>query len=192
MLGAVPDMAVVGQAGNGREALMAVAAARPDVVMLDLKMPEAGGLEVLQGIRQACPKAHVIVFTMYESPDYVNAAIRGGARGYILKSVGRDELLKAIRSVSAGGRFLHPDVSRPLLRRIALEAKLRPGSGGLTVRDIQVLELLADGKSNKEIAQVLKISDETVKSHLKRLFEKLGVSDRTEAVALALRERLID
>ncbi len=192
MLSAEHDMTVVGQAGHGREALTAVAAARPDVVMLDLKMPEAGGLEVLRDIQQICPKAHVIVFTMYESPAYVNAAIRGGAHGYILKSIGREVLLKAIRSVSAGGRFLHPDVSRPLLRRIVLEAKLRPGSGGLTVRDIQVLELLSDGKSNKEIAQDLKISDETVKSHLKRLFEKLGVSHRTEAVALALREHLID
>jgi RNA polymerase sigma factor (sigma-70 family) len=192
MLGAERDMTVVGQAGNGREALAAVKSARPDVVMLDIKMPEAGGLEVLQSIQQACPKARVIVFTMYENPAYVNAAIRAGASGYVLKSVSREELLEAIRAVHGGRRFLHPEVTRPLLRRAALEARLRSASGALTVRDIQVLELLSDGKSNKEIAQSLGISDETVKSHLKRLFEKLGVTDRTEAVALALRQNLID
>jgi len=192
MLGAERDMTVVGQAGNGREALAAVKSARPDVVMLDIKMPEAGGLEVLQDIQRTCPKARVIVFTMYENPAYVNAAIRTGASGYVLKSVGREDLLEAIRAVHSGRRFLHAEVTRPLLRQAALEAKLRPGGGGLTVRDIQVLELLADGKSNKEVAQALGISDETVKSHLKRLFEKLGVTDRTEAVALALRQHLID
>ncbi|MBI2964565.1 MAG: response regulator transcription factor [Deltaproteobacteria bacterium] len=192
MLGAESDMTVVGQAGTGREALAAVESARPEVVMLDIKMPEAAGLDVLRDLRRACPKARVIIFTMYENPAYVNAAIRAGASGYVLKSVGRDELLRAIRAVSAGGQFLHAEVTGPLLRRAALEAKLRPGGGGLTVRDVQVLECLADGKSNKEIAHALGISDETVKSHLKRLFEKLGVSDRTEAVAIALRQNLID
>jgi DNA-binding NarL/FixJ family response regulator len=192
MLSSEPDMTVVGQASNGIEALAAVKSALPDVVILDIKMPEAGGLEVLAEIRRVCPKARVIVFTMYENPAYVNAAIRAGAGGYVLKSVGRAELLSAIRSVHRGGHFLHAEVTRPLLRRAALEARLRPGGGGLTARDLQVLELLSDGKSNKEIAQALGISDETVKSHLKRLFEKLGVSDRTEAVALALRQNLID
>jgi DNA-binding NarL/FixJ family response regulator len=192
MLSTESDMTVVGQAGNGIEALAAVKSARPDVVILDIKMPEAGGLDVLADIRRACPKARVIVFTMYENPAYVNAAVRAGAGGYVLKSVGREELLSAIRSVHRGGHFLQAEVTRPLLRRAALEARLRPGGGGLTVRDVQVLELLSDGKSNREVAQVMGISDETVKSHLKRLFEKLGVSDRTEAVALALRQNLID
>lgn len=192
MLGRERDFTVVGEAGTGAEALAKVKAARPDVIMLDLKMPEAGGLDVLREIREVCPKAQVIVFTMYESPAYVNAAIRGGASGYVLKSVGRDELVEAIRAVHGGGRFLHAEIARPLLKRAALEAKLRPGRGGLTVRDIQVLELLSDGKSNKEVAVAFNISEETVKSHLKRLFEKLGVTDRTEAVALALRQNLID
>jgi DNA-binding NarL/FixJ family response regulator len=192
MLSGEPDMTVVGQAGTGIEALAGVKSARPDVVILDIKMPEAGGLEVLADIRRACPNTRVIVFTMYESPAYVNAAIRAGAGGYVLKSVGREELLSAIRSVHRGGHFLHAEVTRPLLRRAAIEARLRPGGGGLTPRDLQVLELLSDGKSNKEIAHALRISDETVKSHLKRLFEKLGVSDRTEAVALALRQNLIE
>lgn len=192
MLADQPDMTVAGEAGNGKEALANIKAARPDVVMLDIKMPEAGGLEVLGDLQVACPKARVILFTMYENPAYVNAAIRAGASGYVLKSVSREELLEAIRAVHAGRRFLDAEVTRPLLRRAALEAKLRPGGGGLTVRDIQVLELLADGKSNKLIAQALGVADETVKSHLKRLFEKLGVSDRTEAVALALRQNLID
>jgi DNA-binding NarL/FixJ family response regulator len=192
MLGAERDMTIVGQAGTGREALAKVKAARPDVIMLDLKMPEAGGLDVLKELREVCPKARVVVFTMYENPAYVNAAIRAGASGYVLKSVGHDELLEAIRAVAAGGRFLHAELAGPLLRRAALEARLNVGKGGVTARDVQVLELLSDGKSNKEIAAALGISDETVKSHLKRLFEKLGVSDRTEAVALALRRNLIE
>jgi DNA-binding NarL/FixJ family response regulator len=192
MLGAERDMTVVDQAGTGREALTNVKAARPDVILLDLKMPEAGGLDVLRDIREICPKARVVVFTMYENPAYVNAALRAGASGYVLKSVGREELLEAIREVAGGGRFLHGELAGPLLRRAALEAKLHIGKGGVTVRDVQVLELLSNGKSNKEIAFALGISDETVKSHLKRLFEKLGVSDRTEAVALALRRHLID
>ena len=192
MLDAEDDFTVVGEAGTGREALAKVQAAAPDVILLDLKMPEAGGLEVLQELRQLSPKASVIVFTMYESPAYVNAACRAGAAGYVLKSVGRDELTAAIRAVHGGRRFLHDEIARPLLKRAVLEAKLRPGRGGLTVRDVQVLELLSDGKSNKEVAATFGISEETVKSHLKRLFEKLGVSDRTEAVALALRQNLID
>jgi DNA-binding NarL/FixJ family response regulator len=192
MLGAESDFMVVGEAGTGREALAKVKAARPDVILLDLKMPEAGGLEVLQQIRELCPQAAVIVFTMYENPAYVNASFRAGAAGYVLKSVGRDELVDAIRAVAGGRRFLHAEIARPLLKRAVLEAKLHLGRGGLTVRDIQVLELLSDGKSNKEVAVALGISEETVKSHLKRLFEKLGVSDRTEAVALALRQNLID
>jgi len=192
MLAAEADLSIVGQASNGREGLALIEKTKPDVVILDIKMPEAGGLEVLGEVLQTCPATRVIVFTMYENPAYVNAAIRGGASGYVLKSVGREDLLEAIRAVHSGRRFLHAEVTRPLLRQAALEAKLRPGGGGLTVRDIQVLELLADGKSNKEVAQALGISDETVKSHLKRLFEKLGVTDRTEAVALALRQHLID
>ena len=192
MLAAEEDMTVVGEAGNGKEALERIAATQPRIVLLDIKMPESGGLEILDELLRLAPEARVIIFTMYENPAYVNAAIRAGASGYVLKSVGRDELLGAIRSVAAGGRFLHPDVAGPLYRRAVLEAKLRPGLGGLTVRDLQILESLADGRSNKEIAGAFGISDETVKSHLKRLFEKLGVSDRTAAVALALRQNLID
>jgi len=121
------DITIVGEAGTGLEALANVEAARPDVIMLDIKMPEAGGLDVLGEIREICPKAQVIVFTMYENPAYVNAAIRADASGYVLKSVGRDELLERSVAVHGGGRFLHAELTRPLFRRAALEAKLRPG-----------------------------------------------------------------
>lgn len=187
-----PGLTIVGEASDGKEALAKIQAARPHVVLLDVKMPEAGGLEVLGGLLAASPKARVILFTMYENPAYVNAAIRAGASGYIVKSVSRDELLEAIHAVHSGKRYLHADVARSLLRRVALEAKVRTKDGVLSLRDVQVLELLAEGKSNKLIAQDLGIADETVKSYLKRLFEKLGVRDRTEAVAIALRQNLID
>ncbi len=192
MLAAEEDMIVVGQAVSGKEALCRLAAAKPDVVMLDVKMPDGSGLEILADARRLVPQARILLFTMYENPAYVNAAVRAGARGYVLKSVGREDLLEAIRRVATGRDFLHPEVVGSLFRRAALEAKLRPGFGGLTVRDLQTLERLADGRSNKEIAFEFGISDETVKSHLKRLFDKLGVSDRTAAVALALRQNLID
>ena len=192
MLASEADLSIVGQASNGREGLALIEKTKPDVVILDIKMPEAGGLEILAEALRTCPATRVIVFTMYENPAYVNAAIRAGAHGYVLKSVQREELLDSIRAVHAGRHFLQAEVTGPLLRRVALEAKLKKSAIDLTVRDIQVLELLADGKSNKLIASALGIADETVKSHLKRLFEKLGVSDRTEAVAIALRQNLID
>ena len=192
MLAAEADIEIVGQSADGTKALVDVARLRPDVVILDLKMPETDGLAVLPRILEASPKTRVVVFTMYENPIYVHTAMQAGATGYVLKTVERDDLLRAIRAVHRGGGFLQEEVTRPLLRRLALEAKLRADKSVLSVREIQVLELLAGGSTNKEIAQRLAISDETVKSHLKRLYDKLGASDRAEAVAIALRQNLID
>jgi DNA-binding NarL/FixJ family response regulator len=188
MLAGENDMEVVGQSGDGRRALDELGRLRPDVVILDLKMPEIDGLSLLPQILEASPKSRVVMFTMYENPIYVHTAMQAGATGYVLKSVERDELLRAIRAVHRGSGYLQAEVTRPLLRRLALKAE----RSALSVREIQVLELLAAGSSNKEIAQRLAISDETVKSHLKRLYDKLGVSDRAEAVAIALRQNLID
>lgn len=192
MLSAEVDIEVVGQSGNGTTALAEVGRLRPDVVILDLKMPETDGLAILPRISEVSAKTRVVVFTMYDNPIYVHTAMQAGATGYVLKTVERDDLLRAIRAVHRGGGFLQEEVTRPLLRRLAIEAKFRADKRALTVREIQVLELLAGGSTNKEIAQRLAISDETVKSHLKRLYEKLGASDRAEAVAIALRQKLIE
>jgi DNA-binding NarL/FixJ family response regulator len=192
MLEAEPDLSVVGEAGDGAEGVSGVASARPDVAILDLKLPGASGLAVIPRLLAASPDTAVIVFTMYANPVYVYEATHAGASGYVLKSASREDLVRAVHAVHAGQGFLQAEVTKPLLRRLALEAKAGADRGSPSLREVQVLELLCEGKSNKEIAAALAISEETVKTHLKRLYEKLGVSDRAQAVAIALRQQLID
>ncbi len=187
-----PDFEVVGAASDGAEGLTDIARLAPDVVILDVKMPEVGGIAALPRVFAASPRSRVLMFTMYENPTYVHSAIAAGATGYVLKNAGFDDLLRAIRSVARGAAFFQTEITRTMLRRLALDAKLEAERGSLTVRELQVLELLADGRTNKEIAQRLGVSDETVKSALKRIFDKLEAADRTEAVARALRQRLIE
>jgi DNA-binding NarL/FixJ family response regulator len=129
---------------------------------------------------------------MHSNPVYVYEAMHAGASGYVLKSATKEELLRAIRAIRQGAGFLQAEVTKPLLRRLALDAKLDAERSNLTLREIQILELLSEGKSNKEIAALLSISDETVKTHLKRLYDKLGAADRAQAAAIALRQNLIE
>lgn len=186
------DLEIIGEASDGAAGLAEIARLTPDVVVLDVKMPEVGGIAALPQILAASPRTRVVMFTMYESPSYVHAAITAGATGYVLKNASFDDLLRAIRSVARGAAFLQREITRPMLRRLALDAKLEAERGSITARELQVLELLADGGTNKEIGERLGISDETVKSALKRIFDKLAAADRTEAVARALRQGLIE
>lgn len=192
MLDAEPDLVVVGEAGEGRDGVREVARMQPDVAIVDLKMPGVSGLGAIPEIASRAPRTAIIVFTMYNNPVYVYEAMRSGASGYVLKSATREELVRAVRAVHAGGGFLQAEVTKPLLRRLLMDAKVEAERSNLTLREIQILELLSDGQSNKEIGQRLAIADETVKSHLKRLYEKLGAADRAQAVAIALRQSLID
>ncbi len=191
MLEAEPDLAVIGEASDGREAIAAVAAARPDVLVLDLAMPGLGGLDALPSLRAASPRTAILILTMHANAAYVTAAMRAGARGYLLKSVGQQELCTAVRAVHAGHGYLQPEITGPLIRRVVADERVAAGHGTLTAREAQILEAVADGRSNKEIAAALGIAEDTVKTHLRRLFEKLGASDRAQAVAIALRQRLI-
>jgi len=191
MLEAAPDLAVIGEAGDGREAIQMVTAARPDVVILDLAMPGLGGLDALPRLREAAPRTAILVFTMHANAAYVSAAMRAGARGYLLKSAGQGELLAAVRAVHAGHGYLQPEITGPLIRRIVADERVAERST-ITAREAQILEAVADGRGNKEIAAAIGIAEDTVKTHLRRLFEKLGASDRAQAVAIALRQRLID
>lgn len=191
MLEAAPDLAVIGEAGDGREAIQMVTAARPDVVILDLAMPGLGGLDTLPRLREAAPRTAILVFTMHANAAYVSAAMRAGARGYLLKSAGQGELLAAVRAVHAGHGYLQPEITGPLIRRIVADERVAERST-ITAREAQILEAVADGRGNKEIAAAIGIAEDTVKTHLRRLFEKLGASDRAQAVAIALRQRLID
>jgi DNA-binding NarL/FixJ family response regulator len=192
MLEAENDIEIVGEAGDGVEGVAGIGRTKPDVAIVDLKMPGMGGLSAIPEITRASPKTAIVVFTMYNNPVYVYEAMHAGASGYVLKSASKEDLLRAIRAVKQGAGFLQAEVTKPLLRRLALDARADAERSNLTLREIQILEFLAEGKSNKEIASFLSISDETVKTHLKRLYEKLGASDRAQAVAIALRQNLIE
>src|SRR5262245_56088145 len=178
-----PDLHVVAEAGNGEEALDAWERHRPDVTLLDLRMPEMEGVEVVRRIRGEDPQARVIILTTYDTDDEISRALKAGAKAYVLKDIAADELIGCIRAVLAGKTYLAP----------AAAAKLEEGVTRvqLTPRELSALQLMADGKANKEIANALGISERTVKTHLGHLFEKLSVTSRTEAIKVATRRGLV-
>ena len=179
-----PDMVMAGEAANGAEAIIAFANLRPDITLIDLQMPVMGGIEAIRAIRKQARNAHIIVLTTYDGDVQAAQALKAGAAAYLLKSSLRRELLDTIRSVHAGRRHIPPEIAR----EIALHAADDP----LTAREIGILQLVAAGKANKEIAWQLSISDDTVKGHMKNIFAKLDVGDRTEAVTMALRRGIIE
>lgn len=193
MLDQEEDIDVIGQAGDALTGLreMESLARYPDVVVIDLKMPGQSGMSAITEIMAGHPDARIIVFTMYDNPGYVWSTMNAGARGYLLKSASGGDLLRAVRSVAGGGAYLQAEITLPLLRRMAQDARTADDRSTLSVREMHILEALADGKSNKMIARTLSITEETVKSHLKKIYEKLGASDRAHAVAIALRQQLI-
>ena len=178
-----PDLRVIAEAGNGVEALEAWDQHRPDVTLLDLRMPLMEGVDVVRVIRERDPAARVIVLTTYDTDDEISRALKAGAEAYVLKDIAADALVGCIRDVLAGKTYLAP----------AAAAKLAEGVTRvqLTPRELATLKLLADGKANKEIASELDISERTVKTHLAHLFEKLGATSRTEAVKVATRRGLV-
>jgi len=177
------DLRVVAEAGNGVEAVAAYERHHPDVTLLDLRMPVMDGVEVVRRIRALEPRARVIVLTTYDTDDEIARALKAGAKAYVLKDISADDLVACIRDVLAGKTYLAP----------AAAAKLAEGVTRvqLTPRELATLRLTADGKANKEIASELGISERTVKTHLGHLFEKLGVTSRTEAIKVATRRGLV-
>ena len=192
MLEAEPDMSIVGEASDGNSGLATIARLRPDVAIVDLAMPGLPGLAVARELNKTAPRTAVLVFTMHKNTAYVIEAMRAGARGFVLKSARREQLVAAIRAVHAGGGFLQPEIAGPVIRRMAADARVEGAKSDLTAREIQILEAVADGHSNKQIGATLAIAEDTVKTHLRRLFEKLGAQDRAQAVAIALRQHLIE
>ena len=184
-----PDFEVVGQANNGVEAVRLVADLRPDVVLLDLEMPELDGVEALRAMQTTTPGVRALVFTAFDTDERIIAAVQAGARGYLLKGAPRDELFSAIRVVAGGGSLLQPAVAAKLIQRIAAPAS--PELIPLTDREREVLRLLAQGLQNKEIAGHLHISERTVKFHVSAILDKLGAGNRTEAVHLAAQHGLL-
>ncbi len=186
MLSAEPSFEVVGEARDGEEAVEQARRLDPDVVLMDLQMPKMDGVAATAKIREVRPETNVLILTTYESDADVLRAIEAGAGGYLLKDAPKEELFWAIRAVSEGKSHLSPAVAARLTRRMQ-----RSDVEALTAREIEVLELVAQGVSNKEIAKKLWISETTVKGHLFRTFEKLGARDRTSAVTEALKRGVI-
>jgi two-component system NarL family response regulator len=177
------DLYVVAEAGNGVEAIAAYQRYHPDVTLLDLRMPVMEGVEAVRRIRELDPRARVIILTTYDTDEEISRALKAGAKAYVLKDISADDLITCIHDVLAGKTYLAP----------AAAAKLAEGVTRvqLTPRELATLQLMADGKANKEIATALGISDRTVKTHLGHLFEKLGVTSRTEAIGVATRRGLV-
>jgi DNA-binding NarL/FixJ family response regulator len=186
MLSGEPDFEVVGEAQNGKEAVTFVGELNPDVVLMDLRMPEMDGVTAIQHIKSNYPDVHILVLTTYESDADILRAIETGATGYLLKDTPREELFGAIRMVAQGQSPLAPGVAARLMQRVR-----NPEEEGLSTREIEVLELVAHGTSNKEIAKQLWVSETTVKSHMLHIFDKLSVTDRTAAVTEALKRGII-
>jgi len=183
-----PGFAVVADVENGAEAVSAVAEHRPDIVLMDLQMPVMDGVEAIRQIRARPDAPPVLVLTTYDSDAQILAAVEAGAAGYLLKDTPRDLLFDSVRSCVRGGSPLAPSVAARLLARVGNRT---PASEPLTGRELQVVELVARGASNREIARDLRISEATVKTHLLHIFEKLEVGDRTSAVTTALERGLI-
>src|SRR5690242_17417294 len=184
LLAAQPDMKLVAEASNGREAIEQYRTHRPDVILMDLQMPEMNGVDAVIAICSEFPAARVIVLTTYTGDVQVMRALKAGARGYLLKNLLRKELLETIRVVHAGQKRIPPDVASQLAEHATDET--------LSAREIEVLRLVAGGNANKEIAAQLSITEETVKGHIKNILAKLGANDRTHAVTIGLKRGIID
>ncbi|GHB78706.1 DNA-binding response regulator [Streptomyces xanthochromogenes] len=197
LLNAEPDIEVVGQAVNGLEAVARAAELAPDVVLMDIRMPELGGIEATRRITEvAGSPVKVLVLTTFDLDEYVYEALRAGASGFLLKDASADELAHAVRVVAAGEALLAPNITKRLIAEFSRlsqtpKAPLKERVGALTERETEVLALIAQGLSNAEIAGALVLAEQTVKTHVGRILVKLGVRDRTQAAVYAYESRLV-
>ncbi|MYS89904.1 MULTISPECIES: response regulator transcription factor [Streptomyces] len=195
LLGLLPGIEVVGSAGDGEEAVRLVAEVAPDVVLMDLRMPRCDGVEATHRIRAEYPGTQVVVLTTYADDESLFPALAAGARGYLTKDAGGEEIVRAVHSVLSGDAGLSPGIQRRLLERLT-EPEARPAAppeapDGLTVRETEVLLLIAEGLSNQEIGRRLHVSTATVKTHINNLFAKTGLKDRAQAVRYAYGKGLV-
>jgi DNA-binding NarL/FixJ family response regulator len=195
ILDAEPDLEVVGETGDGRDAIDAATTLSPDIVVMDIRMPNLGGIEATRRITAKGAQApRVLILTTFDLDEYVYEALRAGASGFLLKDAGADELLHAVRVIAAGDALLDPTITRRLIADYARRPAKRDqpdALNSLTARELEVLRLLARGLSNAQIAQQLVVGDATIKTHVARIFAKLDLHDRAQAVVLAYETGLI-
>lgn len=192
-LGLQDDIEIAGQASDGEEAVASAARLKPDVILMDLVMPRADGIEAIKRIRAADLGARIIVLTSFSDDSRVFPAIRAGATGYLMKDVSPQELARAIRLAKAGESLLHPDVARRLMEQVTEGSASGSGAASrLTERETEVLGLIGRGRSNKEIARDLVLSEKTVKTHVSNILQKLQLSDRTQAALFAVHHGLVE
>ena len=189
-LGTAEDVEIVGEASSGEEAVKVVNEVEPDVVFMDVRMPGMNGIEATRAIRQGNPDTRVILFTVDESRASIAEAIQAGVSGYLLKDVGVDELVSAARLALEGKAVIHPTLTQAFIEEVRLVE--RKPEAPLSRREIEILQRVAYGATTKEVADKLGISPHTVKTHLERIFEKLGANDRAQAVAIAIRQGLVE
>ena len=198
LVGLLDGIEIVATAADGREAVERARAHRPDVVLMDLRMPEVDGAEATRAIRSELPETQIVVLTTYADDASLFPALQAGARGYLTKDASADEIERAIRAVSSGRTHLDPEIQQRLVDVAVASGSIRAGAGaaelpdGLTPREAEVLQLIAQGLSNQEIEQRLYVSNATVKTHVNRIFAKTGVRDRAQAVTYAYEHDLVD
>jgi DNA-binding NarL/FixJ family response regulator len=196
MLADESDIEIVGEAANGRQALLLCSRLKPDLILMDVRMPEMDGLAATKEVKQRYPETSVVMLTMHENPDYLLEALKAGAAGYVLKDAPQEDIIEAVRRVRNGESPMDPELAARLLRRLATEGEMWRGARGsqaatyavepLTPRELEVLGLMKLGRTNRQIAADLVISLGTAKNHVEHIIAKLGVSDRTQAVVRAL------
>jgi DNA-binding NarL/FixJ family response regulator len=195
LLNSQPDMQVVGEASNGRDAVVQANALKPAVILMDIAMPLLNGLEATKQIHRDNPNARVLVLTMYESDEYVAQMLQAGATGYVLKKVAGSELIHAIRAVEQGEAFLYPSITKRLvedyLRRVELGQE-RASMDSLTDREREILQLIAEGHTSKAIADLLSLSVRTVQNHRAHVMQKLGIHDRGDLIKYAIQKGIIE
>jgi DNA-binding NarL/FixJ family response regulator len=182
------DFQIVGTAGSAGQALTEVPLCQPDVLLLDLEMPEGNGMEAISNLLRAVPALRILVFTAYETEELVLECVRAGATGYLVKGVSATEIVHAVRTVYAGGSYVEARIACKIVAQVAERGRV---VGSLTAREAQVLRHVAEGLANKQIAHHLAISERTVKFHLTSIFQKLGAENRAQAVAVAAQRRLL-
>lgn len=194
-----PDFEIVGEATNGEEAVTQAAALKPDVMLLDINMPKANGIEVASRLKASCPEVRILALTIHDDQNYMMNMIQSGAAGYLLKDVEPAMMVQAIRRVAAGESYVEPSLTKKLFQGITNREEQKPAPAPgmvegdrLSAREIEVLRLIGKGMSNAEIARELYLSEKTVKNHLTNIFRKIDVTDRTQAVLFAIKHKIVN